>query len=298
MNKNKTNIDIEKKARRNKVIVIAVFVALIFGFAFLYKVIDDLENNLAWLEQVVLSVITALFVAIAMMVIDILLRLNSDKEQHEKTLSTYGKALNTWLTRECLFCKSSISAVHPNRDSVNLQQLFKEANNRIYILTTNLSSLINYKNTLRAKADKKVDVKICTLHPSNAIIFNIFRSTGTSSPPIRFNTMKSSLLEFLETFKGLNSVKTYEEIPSMILFIADNNCVVSLLFKGCHARNTLHITYDLSKSSSDDDGVSCNLFLDHFNKIYADAKTITEEDTTQLEFNLSDAKKLIDRKDN
>lgn len=284
-----SNKNLRKKILKKKVIIIAVFLFLISLLGHVYNLSENWKNK-AW-EPIILALITALFVAVVMMVIELILKLNDDDTHYHRHVET----INTWLEKECVFCKSSISAIYPNRDSVNLKQLFQEANKRIYILTTNLESLSNYKEILHSKAEKKVDLRICTLHPNNAMIFNIFRSTGKTTQQTRFNTMQSSLLGFLETFKDRNCVRTYEEIPSMVLFLADNHCVVSLLFKNHHARDTFHIKYDLSRESDVTEDISCIIFEEHFDKIYESAKVVTVQEIGQLKYSVPVAKQLLEK---
>jgi hypothetical protein len=229
---------------------------------------------------------------------------NSCKEI-ENIVYKLNDVLNTFFNRSCIFCKTYMIDVYQNRTDSNLASFFAKAKSKIFILTTNLDSIKHCTNVLRSQAKKGIDVRLCTINPIAAKEFNITRVTGgNANPENRFNSMKNSLLHFIETNEALfdntitnktdephdkeNSmqIKTYSIMPTMIMFISDDECIVSFMLNKYFARDVMHIHFNMNPSHSQNGGgdITPKIFEDHFISIFNDATYVSQTTVSEWSF--------------
>lgn len=168
---------------------------------------------------------------------------------------------------------------YSHRDAVGLQKYFKNAKNRVDILTTNLSFLFDdydhsgsssktYFDELKAALDSdgsKLKVRILTLDPESDFAAKRGKQLGFSSEVFRdmlrkalSETKKIAAMYPSERFE----VRMYEDFPNQITFRIDNwifNCVVA---QPTQSRN--HLTFKLDRQNR---GVD-NSFINHFQNVW------------------------------
>ena len=183
-----------------------------------------------------------------------------------------SKAMTIYRGKECIFCKSYVKGVKPNRDECNLWQFFDSAQHEISILVANLKSLTPYEDQLRAIANRGVKVRILTMHPEFAVKFGQTRALGkTLSPKQNWLSMKTALELYLQPEpQGNFQVRVYNKLsPTLILFIVDNSCYVAHMLNNKEAKETPHYlfgeTHDSADGNSSADSISpVSAFKDHF----------------------------------
>lgn len=163
------------------------------------------------------------------------------------------------------------------RAAVGLERYFREARNRVDVLTTNLSFLFEehdiqtgrtYFDELKAALDRdksKLKVRLLTLDPESDFAAKRGKQLGFS--PAVFRDMLRQALS--DTRRIADSypinrfeLRTYEDFPNQITYRVDNwifNCVVA---QPTQSRN--HLTFKLDRQNL---GVD-NSFINHFQNVW------------------------------
>ena len=166
---------------------------------------------------------------------------------------------------------------YSHRAAVGLERYFRNARNRVDLLTTNLSFLFEeYDNksgqtyfdelkTAIGRKESKLKVRILTLDPESDFAAKRGKQLGFS-PAVFRDMLRSSLVETNKIATSYPSdrfeVRTYEDFPNQITFRVDNwifNCVVA---QPTQSRN--HLTFKLDRLNQ---GVD-NSFINHFQNIW------------------------------
>lgn len=207
-------------------------------------------------------------------------------EFHNKRLNEQidelSKAMTIYRGKECIFCKSYVKGVKPNRDQCNLRQFFSGAQCEISILVVNLRSLTPYEDELRMLANKGVKVRILAMHPEFAVEFGQTRALGKGlSPKENWTTMRDALTLYLQPEpEGNFQVRVYNKLsPTLILFIVDNSCYVAHMLNDKEAKDTPHYLFGETHDSVDESSLSDSIspvraFKDHFDAAWNHEGTI------------------------
>jgi nucleoside 2-deoxyribosyltransferase len=166
---------------------------------------------------------------------------------------------------------------HSHRAAVGLENYFKNARNRVDILTTNLSFLFeeydskserSYFDELKAALEKdgsRLKVRILTLDPESDFAAKRGKQLGFSSAVFR-DMLRQALSETKKIAVSYPSyrfeVRTYEDFPNQITYRVDNwifNCLVA---QPTQSRN--HLTFKLDRQNQ---GVD-NSFINHFQSVW------------------------------
>ncbi|HEY8363978.1 MAG TPA: hypothetical protein VIK84_00270 [Haloplasmataceae bacterium] len=262
---------------RNKIKRLVTEIILLLFLICLYIILTAYELPIA--EELALAFGTAILVAVVSTFVQIMLNITSGDGYYEQIVNNY-------LNRNCVFCKTSLIGIYPNRYACELDKLFKEAKKEINILATNLESLQQYIDILQECSLRGVKVKITTIHPSIAKEFSLYRVTGRNTDPeSRFYSMKNSLRFFIEENKELDSnhkmdIRTFKIMPTLIIFIVDNNCIVSFMVHKFFAREVLHLHFNLEHEKYLDQGdtsISPIIFKRHFDSVFEGSEVVTDE---------------------
>jgi sugar-specific transcriptional regulator TrmB len=224
----------------------------------------------------------------------------------EEITTKLESILSSYFNRNCLFCKIYLIDVYPNREKCNLKSFFNKAEREICILTTNLESIKDSSSVLIKKAKNGVEVKLCTIDPRAAKTFNITRVTGEDrSSRTRFDSMWNSLHYFIEKNETIFSdsinnkhcelhnkqnslkIKTYSIMPTIILFISDDECIVSFMLNKHFARDVIHLHFDTSLTYLQTGGlqeITPKIFKDHFDNVFENAADVCEEAVNNWEY--------------
>jgi len=271
----KTVVNSKKKRLVAQFIVFVIFLLI---WALL------MAKNVSIATEISASIAIALMISIITTLIEIIFNLYSDD-------GVYQEMVNTYLRRQCLFCKTSLEGVYNNRDEAQIgrelascaHECTRTSPKEVKILVTNLESIVapRYFEPLKECIRQGVKVKVCTIDPRSAEAFNIYRVTGgDNDPELRFFKMKNSLKTFVEYNNSLQEnkmdIRTYTTFPTMILFIIDNSCFLSFLFHNTFARNALHIQFNLAKekylaATKGGGTISAESFEKHFDDVFANA---------------------------
>lgn len=280
-----------KVVRENRRIVLCInimfsivtFLIVIGLFKIKSEIIVELAKDLF---------VTSLFTAITLVITwgeenerdEIIDLLKTENNKLKTSELDVHKLVNTFLSRDCRFCKSYFLDIYPNREQADLKVFFRRAKKRLYILTTNLDSVSDCATIISKKAKDGVDVKICTLDPTcpsgKEFIKTRELSTGIILPGDLLNSMRSSLYSMIKTFKkvGVYSddgdnvfIKTYSVPPSTILFISDDECIMAFMLDERKSRETIHLHFRINEANSE---IYC--FKTHFDCVFKDAKYADE----------------------
>lgn len=211
---------------------------------------------------------------------------------------SYKTLVDDYLNKNCLFCKTSLEGVYKNREEINLLEKFERAKKQIKILVTNLDSIKDrtHLDCLKECAERGVEIQICTLHPDEALYFNIHRATGNTTPEVRFNQMRDSLLIYLKYFKKCKEeirnnvkIKVYKQMPTIITFIVDNHCYLGFMVYNNQARDIMHIQFNLEKASiaekHNKNIITAEIFNKHFDAIFLEeSQDIDIRDVEKIKF--------------
>lgn len=228
-----------------------------------------------------------------------------NKLQHSTDINQH--VLGTFLGRNCLFCKTVLLNVYPDRQAAKLDEFFATAKREICVLVTNLESIKEHTPLLIEKAQQGVAVKLCTIDPRAASAFNITRVTGgTSNPRTRFVSMQAALEGFLERNMKLfedvapeqrafeqhdkaNSlqIRTYSSMPTSIVFISDDECIIGFMLNNAFSRETVHMHFKLEEDSTccaSQRPIKINAFKNHFDQIFNSASSVSEDAVSKWVF--------------
>ena len=164
----------------------------------------------------------------------------------DENIARLSKSITDWQGKECVFCKSYVKGVKNNRADCDLKSFFAGAKKEISILVSNLRSLTGYEETLREAAQRGVNVRILTMHPDFAVVFNNTRAVDSMPDKTRWKTMKESLCCFLDDNEQTENfqVRAYTKLsPTLVLFIVDNSCYVAHFLNGQEKKNTAHYLF-------------------------------------------------------
>jgi nucleoside 2-deoxyribosyltransferase len=166
---------------------------------------------------------------------------------------------------------------YSHRAAVGLEKYFREARNRVDILTTNLSFLFEeydsstgrtYFDELKSALNRegsRLKVRVLTLDPESDFAAKRGKQLGFS-PAVFRDMLRQALTDTRQiaaTYPiGRFEVRTYEDFPNQITFRVDNwifNCVVA---QPTQSRN--HLTFKLDRQNQ---GVD-NSFINHFQNVW------------------------------
>lgn len=255
---------------------------VVIGLAFLFVLalwVIFFTNEVDIAATVTLSATITLFVNGITTLTEIIFNIESDD-------GAYKSMVTDFLRRECRFCKTSLVGVYKNREDAHIENLLAECNKEVKFLTTNLQTMAEkkYYDRIVECLDRGLTVELLTMDPKIAESFNLHRVTGEDNDPAaRYQDMKKSLNKFIELRgkrlrdekNGTLIIKTYKIFPTMILFIVDNNCILSFMFQKTYARDAMHIHFDLSKEKcladiDHDSLITAESFRKHFDDIFND----------------------------
>ena len=203
--------------------------------------------------------------------------LNACIDTLNKEIDALSQALTNYQGKECVFCKSYIENVVPNRSKCDLQAFFGSAKKEISILMTNLKSMVPRVEDLIQAAERGVKVRILTMHPDFAVEFNRTRPVNTLSPEDRWETMKKSLCVFLQDYKSGDEnyqIRAYTKIsPTLVLMIVDDSCYVAHLLNGQETNASSHFLFSDTKIKKDNELSKNDIspvksFKEHFDYVW------------------------------
>lgn len=166
-----------------------------------------------------------------------------------------------------------------NRRIVHIEKYFREAKERIDILTTNLSFLFNEYNESGKKffddiqwaldkQNSKTKIRILTLDPESNFAAKRGKQLGYAPRVFRDrlrkalkNTREISAKYETEIFE----VRTYDDFPNQIMYRMDNNIFHCVVAQPTQSRR--HMTFKLDRFQS---GVETS-FTEHFQSIWGQA---------------------------
>jgi nucleoside 2-deoxyribosyltransferase len=164
------------------------------------------------------------------------------------------------------------------REEVKLQEYFREAKDRIDILTTNLSFLFKeysddshcYFDDIEYALKKypKTMVRILTLDPESDFASKRGKQLGYA-PPVFRDQLRDALKKTREVAgkyeSGRFEVRTYDDFPNQITYRIDDHILNCVVAQPTQSRN--HLTFKLNRKQA---GVE-NSFIAHFQSIWGDA---------------------------
>jgi len=193
------------------------------------------------------------------------------------------------LNRKCVFCKSTLINVYRNREEVNLKKLFQNSEREIKIMLTSLESIKDHIPVLKEKAKVGVRVEICTMSPTLVEKFFDFRDCGKGNRTTKVLAMKGALDYMMEENEAVNflmDIRVYSKIPTMILFIIDDECIVNFLVADSLSRDFMHLHFNFQKESilleSGKSIFSANVFKSQFDNVFRKSKVEFELKTLRF----------------
>lgn len=274
----------EKKTKRiidivlkNKKMRLLTQVVILVVFILFYWIVLLLKSTI--LSTVVLSICIALFLSIFSLLIEIALHITSDD-------GYYKSIVNDFLKRDCIFCKSSFVGLYENLAKVNLEYYLKRCQDRICILAVSLESMKIYTALFKECIERGVKVSICTLDPVAGNNYEMYKVTGKNrNGEVNFNSSKDSLIYFFDENISIDDndkidLRIYKKIPTMTLYIIDNDCFLGFLFRETFGRLALHLHFSLDKDkiiNNGDNNISTMVFKNHFDKVFEESEPITRE---------------------
>jgi len=155
-----------------------------------------------------------------------------------------------------------------NRGVSDLADRFKEANDHIDILTTNLTSFVNLGlldiTKSRLECSKDLRVRILTLEPESEFASKRARQMGASTRSFR-EDLKNSLEKssnVLIAFPDRCQIATYDEFPTQITYVIDDNIYTNTISANQYARNNI-----VFKLRSNNAGVAKTI-IGHFDTVW------------------------------
>jgi len=253
-----------------------------------------LLNDYVRLASVMSTLFVSLLVPLLIMTVDYI---NSRDEvtNTNRNIATFIKShLNT---KTCAFCNTGLVHIHPKRGGEIEQSLVMCATNsgkngRIKFFTPNLGSMQGVVlDRVEACAKKGVHVEICTITSDVAKAFYRHRRTKQLSDNEldtyvtgKAGEVKTSLDMY--AFRLLNNknysvdIRICDMVPTMILFIIDNDCYLNFMFQNAHAKESLQMKFNLANEDcfmpqnlANEDCFMPQKFVDHFDDVFYHKKT-------------------------
>ena len=282
---------VKSKFKRLTAIVIIFVISLLIWIILYTNNGANTSFHIPLINEIIAAIAIAMFVLMITMCIEIRLYLDADD-------GFYRDIVSNFLKKQCHFCKTSLEYVFKTRKAANMIEKLKTCNQNVKFLVTNLETVVydsEFFNELKKCIDRGVKIEICTIDPSIAYTFNIHRVTGgDNDPDTRFLKMKNSLKTLIQ-YRDDNTIppdkldiRTYVTFPTMILFIFDHDCFLSLMFHNTFARNAIHFQFNIEKdnllTSFGEGAIYADSFKKHFEGVFTDSKQISLQDVEKMVF--------------
>jgi hypothetical protein len=164
-----------------------------------------------------------------------------------------------------------------NRLSTHLPNKIMGAENRVHIITTNLSYFAADKSmflhsenedifVFDPPINKKVEVKILTLDPESPIVKYRAHQLGFEYKIAEYREeLREGIRSFYQRYKGQHNVqiRLYDDLPLQITCMIDDEVITSIMSRGHRGRQNLHLTLDMNTPGARDS------FEVHFNEVAA-----------------------------
>lgn len=161
-----------------------------------------------------------------------------------------------------------------NREQCNLPKMIAEAEERIHLITTNLSYFSD-ENSFTVGTEKKyafdlpvhrgVEVKILTMDPESPMVKYRAEQSGLDYDVGVYREMlKSSAKSFYQRYKNNPnvSIRLYDDLPLQIALIVDDLVMTSIITRGSPSRKNLHFIMDMNLPGAES-------FEKHFSEVAA-----------------------------
>ena len=165
---------------------------------------------------------------------------------------------------------------YAKRSKVNFDDMFGKAKEEIDILQTNLVTIgTNYMNVLvnALEGNDSLNIKILTLDPQSQYVGVRAMQLGFEDIGVYRNELSSSL-ELVKTqfdkFEGRVKIRKYNDFPSQLTYIVDNEVVGSVISVTGRSRDNIAFKIDKSRP-----GVMKS-FIDHFEKLWKHARIVLD----------------------
>ena len=168
-------------------------------------------------------------------------------------------------------------AAFSSREECHLPDLVASANNRIYLITSNLSYFADFESFTIQDNTKKifafdqpvkqgVDVKILTMDPESPIVkYRAEQLTLEYDVGSYREELRESARRFYQRYKDEEkvSIRLYDDLPLQITLIVDNQVMTSVMNRGSRSRKNLHFLIDIAFPGAG------NSFEKHFYEVSA-----------------------------
>jgi len=183
--------------------------------------------------------------------------------------------------------RNSAISSFPSRDGLAMPDKFEQANERIYVLTTDLHYLSGSLNSLNPSGNKEVDIKILAMKPDSNFAQIIHREVNVADRTDFVRNLKGYLGLIVDKSREINKeresksisakfeIKAHHFMPSFVLYIIDSELFFNPIIPFHRGRDCIHTRYDLGDDSARKEARD---FLKAFRILWELSHGISDED--------------------